>query len=150
MKSEVIVGDNRLQMTRIFDAPRSLVFTFWNQIDRLEQWWGCKDTSSANCTIDFRVGGSFTCIMQITGAGEFTYQGIYDEIVEPEKIAWHADFGPITTRVVLEFIDLQNAQTKLVLTQVGFPNQTICENVSRGTNESFDKLDALLGGRVLV
>jgi uncharacterized protein YndB with AHSA1/START domain len=85
MKSEVIVGDNRLQMTRIFDAPRSLVFTFWNQIDRLEQWWGCKDTSSANCTIDFRVGGSFTCIMQITGAGEFTYQGIYDEIVEPEK-----------------------------------------------------------------
>ena len=71
--------------------------------------------------MDFRVGGSFTCVMQIAGTGEFTYKGVYDEIVEPEKIAYHADFGPTTTRVVVEFIDLPNAQTKLVLTQVGFP-----------------------------
>ncbi|MGA9355185.1 MAG: SRPBCC domain-containing protein [Terriglobales bacterium] len=148
MKSEVIVGDNRLQMTRIFDAPPALVFAFWNQVDRLEQWWGCKETASANCTIDFRVGGSFVCVMQLS-TGEFTYTGIYDEIVEPEKIAWHADFGPTTTRVVVEFIDLQNARTKLVLTQVGFPNHALCENVSRGTNDSFDKLDSLLA-RVLV
>lgn len=88
--------------------------------------------------------------MLIKGAGEFTYKGVYDHIVEPEKIAYHADFGPVTTRVVVEFIELsQGAQTKMVLTQVGFPGQNICEMVSRGTNESFDKLDALLGAGVL-
>jgi uncharacterized protein YndB with AHSA1/START domain len=151
MKSEVKVGDNRLQITRVFEAPRTLVFGFWKQVDRLEQWWGCKDTTSLTCTMDFRVGGSFTCVMQITGAGEFTYKGVYDEIVEPEKIAYHADFGPVTTRVVVEFIDLlQGAQTKMVLTQVGFPAQNICELVSKGTNESFDKLDSLLASQVLV
>jgi len=143
MKSEVKVGDNRLEISRIFDAPRQLVFAFWKQVDGLEKWWGCKDTTSVRCQMDFRVGGFFTCVMQIKGAGEFTYKGQYDEIVEPEKIAYHADFGPVTTRVVVEFTDL-GAQTKMVLTQAGFPSQEICGHVSRGTMESFDKLDSLL------
>src|SRR5271155_238505 len=152
MKSEVIVGDNRLQMTRVFDAPRHLVFSYWKEVDRLQQWWGCKDTTKVECAMDFRVGGFFTCVMQIAGAGEFSYKGQYDEIVEPEKIAFHADFGPTTTRVVVEFTDLhqdQRSQTKMVLTQVGFPAQDIRDRVSQGTNESFDKLDSLLASQVL-
>jgi len=149
MKSEVTVGDNRLQITRIFDAPRQLVFAFWKQVERLEQWWGCKDTTKIDCQMDFRVGGFFTCVMQIRGTGEFTYKGQYDEIIEPEKIAYHADFGPVTTRVVVEFIEL-GAQTKMVLTQIGFPSQEICGMVSKGTTESFDKLEALLAGQAVL
>jgi uncharacterized protein YndB with AHSA1/START domain len=149
MKSDVKVGDNRLQITRVFDAPRHLVFAFWKEVDRLQQWWGCKDTTKVDCEMDFRVGGFFTCVMQITGAGEFSYKGQYDEIIEPERIAYHADFGPTTTRVVVDFIE-QGAQTKLVLTQVGFPSQNICDRVSQGTTESFDKLDSLLASQVLV
>ena len=149
MKSDVKVGDNRLQITRVFEAPRQLVFAFWKQVERLEQWWGCKDTTSVECEMDFRVGGFFTCVMQIKGAGEFTYKGQYDEIIEPEKLAYHADFGPLTTRVVVEFIEL-GAQTKMVLTQVGFPSQEICAHVSRGTTESFDKLEALLTGQAVL
>src|ERR1700744_1950482 len=149
MTSEINVGENRLQMTRIFDAPRNLVFAFWKDVNRLEQWWGCKDTTKLNCQMDFRVGGAFTCVMQIRGAGEVTYKGFYDDIVEPEKIAYHADFGPVTSRVVLEFIELnQGTQTRLLLTQTGFPAQEICKTVSRGTEESFDKLEALLISRV--
>jgi uncharacterized protein YndB with AHSA1/START domain len=143
MKSEIKVGDNRLEIMRIFDAPRQLVFSFWKQVQNLEQWWGCKDTTRVACEMDFRVGGFFTCVMQIKGTGEFTYKAQYDEIVEPARIAYHADFGPITTRVVVEFIDL-GAQTKMVLTQVGFPSDDICKTVSHGTNEGFDKLGALL------
>ena len=149
MKSEVTVGDNRLQITRVFDAPRQLVFAFWKQVERLEQWWGCKDTTKIDCQMDFRVGGFFTCVMQIRGTGEFTYKGQYDEIIEPEKIAYHADFGPVTTRVVVEFIEL-GAQTKMVLTQIGFPSQEICGMVSKGTTESFDKLEALLAGQAVL
>lgn len=143
MKSEVNVGDNRLQMTRVFDAPRHLVFAFWKDAHLVRQWWGCKDTTKVECSMDFRVGGSFTYVMQIRGAGEFSYSGQYDEIIEPEKIAYHADFGGTITRVIVEFIDL-GAQTKMVLTQVGFPAQSICEMVSQGTDEAFDKLSSLL------
>lgn len=144
MKSEVRVGDNRLEISRVFDAPRLLVFSFWKQVQNLEQWWGCKDTTGIACQMDFRVGGFFTCVMQIRGAGEFTYKGQYDEIVEPEKIAYHADFGPLTTRVLVEFFEL-GTRTKMVLTQVGFPSQEMCGQVSKGTSESFDKLEAALG-----
>jgi uncharacterized protein YndB with AHSA1/START domain len=149
MKSEVTIGDNRLQVTRIFNAPRQLVFVFWKEVERIKQWWGCKDTTKVECQMDFRVGGTFTYVMQITGAGEFSYKGQYDEIVEPEKIAYHADFGGTVTRVVVEFFDL-GAQTKMVLTQVGFPAQEICKMVSQGTTEAFDKLDALVASEALV
>jgi len=149
MKSEVTVGDNRIQITRVFDAPRQLVFAFWKEVERIKQWWGCKDTTKVECQMDFRVGGTFTYVMQITGAGEFSYKGQYDEIVEPEKIAYHADFGGTITRVVVEFFDL-GAQTKMVLTQVGFPAQEICKMVSQGTTEAFDKLDALVASEALV
>lgn len=81
MKSEIKVGDNRLEIARIFDAPRQLVFAFWKQVEGLEKWWACKDTTSVQCQMDFCVGGFFTCVMQIKGAGEFTYKGQYDEIV---------------------------------------------------------------------
>jgi len=149
MKSEVKVVDNHLQITRIFNAPRSLVFAFWKDPERLQQWWGCKNTTKVDCAMDFRVGGSFTFVMQISGAGEFSYKGQYDEIIEPEKIAYHADMGGAITRVVVEFFD-QGAQTKMVLNQIGFPAQNICQMVSQGTTESFDKLDSLVSSQALV
>jgi uncharacterized protein YndB with AHSA1/START domain len=148
MKSEVKAGDNQLEITRVFDAPRQLVFASWKKVEQLEQWWGCKDTTSLQCQMDFRTGGFFTCVMQIRGAGEFTYRGQYDEIVEPEKIAYHADFGPLTTRVVVEFIEM-GSQTRMVLTQIGFPSREMCGHVSRGTMESFDKLEDLLAGQAM-
>jgi hypothetical protein len=53
--------------------------------------------------------------------------------------------------VVVEFIELENgAQTKMVMTQVGFPAPKLCQMVSQGTTESLDKLESLLGNQVLV
>jgi uncharacterized protein YndB with AHSA1/START domain len=143
MKSEVSIGENRMTMTRVFDAPRERVFAAWKQADLLQRWTGCKDTTKVECTMDFRVGGSFTQKMNIKGVGEYTITGIYDEIIEPEKIAYHVNLGPATTRVTVEFI-AQGSQTKLVLTQEGFPDQNLCKMVSQGTAEALDKLEEML------
>lgn len=143
MKSEVTIGDNRITMTRIFDAPRERVFAAWSQADALQRWSGCKDTTKVECTMDFRVGGGFTQKMSIKEVGEYTITGVYDEIIVPEKIAYHVDLGPATTRVTVEFI-AQGSQTKLVLTQEGFPDQNLCKMVSQGTAEALDKLDEML------
>ena len=143
MKSEVKITGKQLQITRIFDAPRDLVFSFWTQADKLQQWSGCKETTKCEIVMDFRVGGTFTQKMQITGAGEFTFTGKYDEIIEPEKISYHADMGPMTTHVVVEFIE-EGGRTKVVLTQNGLPDEFLCKTVSQGTNEGLDKLERLL------
>jgi uncharacterized protein YndB with AHSA1/START domain len=143
MKSDVKIGNNRLQITRVFDAPRERVFAAWKQRDQLQRWTGCKDTTKVEVEMDFRVGGSFTQKMQIRGAGECVIKGQYDEIIEPEKIAYHVDMGPATTRVVVEFIE-QGEQTRMVLTQEGLPDETLCKIVSQGTMEALDKLEGIL------
>lgn len=143
MKSEISISGNRLQITRIFDAPRNLVFGWWTQAEKLQQWSGCKEAAKCEITMDFRVGGSFTQKMQIAGAGEFSFSGKYDEIVEPEKIVYHANFGHAITRVTVEFFE-QRKGTRVVLTHEGCPDDFFCKTVSQGTVESLDKLDLLL------
>jgi uncharacterized protein YndB with AHSA1/START domain len=143
MSSDVSINEGRLQITRLFQAPRSLVFAYWTQAQKLEQWSGCKDASSCQVEMDFRVGGSFVQKMQIKGA-EFTISGTYDEIVEPERISYQVDLGlGGVGHVVVEFIE-HGSGTKVVLTQDGLPNETICKIVSQGTSESFDTLDQTL------
>src|SRR5580658_2030139 len=105
-----------LQITRIFDAPRELVFSWWADGEKMQQWSGCKEATRCRIQMDFRVGGGFTQKMQIAGKGEFTITGKYDEIVVPEKIVYHADLGFGVTRVLVEFHELGN-RTKMVLTQ---------------------------------
>ena len=125
MKSEVKISGNRIQITRVFDAPRQLVFAWWTQAEKLQQWSGCKAATRCEIKMDFRVGGSFTQKMHIAGAGEFSFTGKYDEIVEPERISYHADFGQAITRVVVEFFE-QGNRTRVVLTHDGFPNESFC------------------------
>jgi uncharacterized protein YndB with AHSA1/START domain len=148
MKSDVKVTGNTLQITRVFDAPCSIVFGYWSEADKLQQWSGCKDAIKCEIEMDFRVGGSFTQKMHIAGAGEFTVTGTYDEITVPDRIGYQADLGGTITRILIEFFDERN-RTKVVLTQRGFPDETLCKIVSHGTEESLDRLDSLLAGQVV-
>jgi uncharacterized protein YndB with AHSA1/START domain len=132
-----------LQITRVFDAPRELVFSWWTEGAKMQQWSGCKEATRCEIRMDFRVGGGFTQKMQIAGKGEFTITGKYDEIVAPERIAYHVDLGFGVTRVLVEFFD-QGNRTKVVLTQEGFPDDFLSQTVSQGTTESFDKLESIL------
>jgi uncharacterized protein YndB with AHSA1/START domain len=132
-----------LQITRVFDAPRELVFSWWTEGKKMQQWSGCKEATRCEIQMDFRVGGGFMQKMQIGEKGEFTITGVYDEIVAPERIVYHVNLGFGVTRVVLEFLE-QGDKTKLVLTQEGFPDDFLSQTVSQGTAESFDKLDSIL------
>jgi uncharacterized protein YndB with AHSA1/START domain len=152
MKSEVNISGNRLQITRIFDAPRQLVFSFWTQAEKLQQWSSCKGATKCEVVMDFRVGGTFTQKMYIAVGGEtceFSVNGVYEEIVEPERIVYSADFGPFSTQVKVEFFE-QGKGTKVVLSHEGCPDDSFCKNVSQGTSESFDNLDAVLAGQAVV
>jgi uncharacterized protein YndB with AHSA1/START domain len=146
MNRDLQITGNRMRITRVFDAPRERVFEAWKRPDLIERWSGCKETAKVEITMDFRVGGSFTQKMDIDGAGQHTITGVYDEIIEPQKIAYHVNLGPATTRVVVEFI-AQGRRTKVVLTQEGFPDPSIVKIVSTGTMESLEKLEQLLVAR---
>ena len=146
MKSEIVMGDRRLQITRVFEAPRPLVFAWWTKAEKLRQWSGCKEAVACEIEMDFRVGGAFTQKMQLAVHGttcEFSFRGVYLEIARPERIVYQAIFGDVTTQVTVEFHETARG-TKVVLTHEGFPDPFFSQNVSQGTAESFDKLDALV------
>lgn len=146
MSSDVRIGDNRVQITRIFNAPRSVVFGYWTRPEKLQQWSGCKGATKCEVTMDFRVGGAFTQKMQIQGAGEFAFSGVYEEIVEPERIVYSANLGFATSRICVEFVE-QGQQTKVVLTQDGLPDQNFCKIISEGSSEGMEKLAELLAAQ---
>src|SRR5580704_10481823 len=152
MKSEISTNDKRLKVTRVFDAPRPLVFSFWTQAEKYQQWSGCKECTKCDVVMDFRVGGSFTQNMQLSVHGEtcsFTVTGAYTEVVEPERISYAANFGTVAVRVIVEFF-AEGKGTKVVVTHEGLPDEFFGQNVARGTSESLDRLEPLLAGAALV
>lgn len=148
MKTEIEVSGNTLQLTRVFNAPRPMVFAWWTSAEKLQQWFGCKGMTSCTIEMDFRIGGSFHQTMQIEGVGEFSSSAVYEEIVEPEKIVYLADFGTATSRVTVDFFE-QGNQTRLVITHEGLPGEPFVKNVSQGTVEALEKLDELVSSEAL-
>jgi uncharacterized protein YndB with AHSA1/START domain len=145
------IADNRLAVTRVFNAPRPLVFSWWADAEKLQQWSGCKEAVGCRVTMDFRIGGSFTQQMQIAVNGrtcQLTIGGTYEQIVVPEKIVYQANLNGILTRVTVNFFERGNS-TKVVLLHEGLPDEIFHANVLQGTSESFDKLACMLGSRAL-
>jgi uncharacterized protein YndB with AHSA1/START domain len=143
MKLDVKRSSDRLEITRVFAAPRARFFRWWTTGDRLQQWSSCKEATRCEVQADFRVGGEFVQTMEVHGK-EFTVRGLYEEIAEPERIVYRADFGFAMTRVRLEFFEDSPSSTRLVLTHEDCPSEFFMDNVSHGTLESFEKLDESL------
>ena len=132
----------QLRIVREFPAPRAEVFSWWAAPEKLCQWSGCKEATSCHVEMDFRVGGSFTQRMQLQRLGEFVITGRYEEIVRPERIVYVADLRFAKSRVVVEFTEAAGG-TRVTLSQEGLDSAMVFDNVSRGTSESFAKLEAL-------
>ena len=143
MNARISIVGNCLQVTRTFRFPRDRVFSWWSSAEKLQLWSGCKEATRCEIRMDFRVGGSFSQKMQIAGAGEFTISGQYDEILEPERIVYHAKSGPVTTKVTVEFIERRGG-TQVVIRHEGCPNESFSKNVSQGLAETLEALELLL------
>jgi uncharacterized protein YndB with AHSA1/START domain len=149
-----------ITITRIFDAPRELVWKAWTDPEHLKRWWGPKDYTSLVSKIDLNVGGKYLNNMQAPD-GSVTYSGgIYREIVPPERLVFTDSFAdeqgnivpasyygmgdlPMEFLVTLTFEDL-GGKTKMTLIHSGLPAGEMGEATAAGWNESFDKLAATL------
>ncbi len=154
----------RMVITRVFDAPRELVWKAWTDPEYTRQWWGPKGFTAPVCKMDFRVGGKFLIGMRAPDGQEFFNAGEYHEIVPHEKIVSSMYFSdPEGNKVepshygieheaiegahdVTLFEDLGDGRTKL--TFIG--NETMEEaqksGQAEGWNEVLDKFAAVLSG----
>src|SRR5260370_40570020 len=75
-----------LVLTRVFDAPRELVFKVWTNPKHVAQWWGPHGFTNPVCELDLRPGGAI--LIHMRGANGIVYPmtGVYQEVVEPERL----------------------------------------------------------------
>jgi uncharacterized protein YndB with AHSA1/START domain len=154
----------RMVITRVFDAPRELVWKAWTDPKYVMQWWGPKGFTAPVCKIDFRVGGKFLFCMRTPDGQEGWNGGEYHEIVPHEKIVFSMYFADAKgNRIELEqdgvghqavddvhdvvlFEDIGNGQTKL--TYIG--NETMQNAIETGQLEGWkqtlDKVAAVVAG----
>ncbi len=83
---------NEFEFTRVFEAPRKLVFKVWSEAKHLSQWWGPKGSEIEVKTLEFRPGGIFHYGMSF-GGGKMWGKFVYREIIEPEKIVFASSFA---------------------------------------------------------
>ena len=112
-----------LTYTRVFAAPRDLVFRCMLEPEHLTHFWGPAGTSTPldGITVDPRPGGVFETVMiSDADGGSYTMRAVYAEIVPPERIVWtEPGTGMITTST---FTDLGGARTEVRIHQVNVPD----------------------------
>jgi uncharacterized protein YndB with AHSA1/START domain len=77
-----------LVITRVFDAPRELVFKAWIDPKHMERWWGPKGFTNPVCQLDARLGGAIRIDMRGPDGALHPMGGVYREIVEPERLVF--------------------------------------------------------------
>ena len=86
VKNELTVtlpSDKTILLTRVFNAPRELVFDAMTKPEHVKNWWGPRWTFMTVCEIDFRVGGTWRYALRTADGKEVRFKGVYHEIVPP-------------------------------------------------------------------
>jgi len=82
------LAERELTITRVFDAPRALVFKAWTDATHLAQWWGPKGFTNPVCEIDARVGGALRIHMRAPDGSIYPMKGEIREILAPERLVF--------------------------------------------------------------
>lgn len=77
-----------LVLTRVFDAPRELVFKAWTEPERLQRWWGPNGFTNPVCEVDVRPGGAIRIHMRAPDGVVYPMTGVYHEVIAPERIVF--------------------------------------------------------------
>jgi uncharacterized protein YndB with AHSA1/START domain len=111
-------SDREIQMTRLFDAPRELVFETLTRPEHVRRWWGILDEnhSCPVCEIDLRPGGAWRFVGR-GPQGEVAFYGVYREIQPPERIVYTEIFEayPDTESLVTNVLTDENGKTRLTV-----------------------------------
>lgn len=144
-------SDQEVRMTRLFDAPRALVFEAMSKPEHVKRWWGClgEGYSVPVCEIDLRPGGRWRFVNRHP-KGEAAFHGEYREIDPPARVVFTEIFEdfPDVVSVVTSELSEENGKTRLTVT-VRYPSKDVRDIVmssgmSRGAGISYDRLEDLL------
>jgi uncharacterized protein YndB with AHSA1/START domain len=144
-------SEQEVRMTRLFDAPRHLVFEAMTRPEHVKRWWGClgEGYSVPVCEIDLRPGGKWRFVNRHPG-GDAAFHGEYREITPPSRCVFTEIFEeyPDIVSVVTADLAEEGRKTRLTVT-VRYPSQEVRDAVmatgmATGAGISYDRLEDLV------
>lgn len=150
MVSITTPSDREITMTRVFDAPRSLLFDALTNIALLKRWFGLfGGWSLAVCEIDLKIGGPFRFVWRNPEGQRMGMSGFYREIVVPERIV-HSELyddypGESLVTTLLNERDGKTTLTSTILYESREIRDAVLKSgMERGVTASYENLDRLL------
>ena len=143
-------SDHEIVMTRLFDAPRALVFEVMSKPEHVRRWWGNlgEGYSVPVCEIDFRVGGKWRFV-NAHPKGEAAFHGVYREIDAPGRMVFTEIFDPFpdAESVVAAVLTDESGKTRLTATCT-YPSKDVRDMVvatgmAKGAATCYDRLEDL-------
>ena len=146
--SATAAGDG-LSISRVFDAPRRLVFQAWTKPEHVVKWFGPRDYPADRMTMDFTTGGRWRArLISTEGKKDLWVGGVFHEIVAPERLAftfkWEEEGERgLDTLVTLTFTE-QDGKTTMVFHQTPFKSDAERDGHHYGWSSTFDRLAEFL------
>ena len=145
--------ERELELVRVYDAPRELVFRAWTDPKHLARWWGPEHFTNPVCEVDARVGGKLRIVMRAPDGNEYPLRGVFREVVAPERlvftnIAVDEKDQPIIDGMTTVTFAEEGGKTRLILRTRGTAVQPVAvqylQGMQMGWSQSLEKLAALL------
>ena len=81
-------GEKTIALTRVYDAPRVLVWKTWTDPKMLAQWFGPRGFTSSVPEYDVRVGGALRIVMHGPDGNDYPMKGVFREVTPPERLVF--------------------------------------------------------------
>ena len=141
--------DREIVLTRVFDAPRRLVFDALSKPELLKRWFGPRGWSLVVCEVDFKVGGGFRFVLRGPDGRQMGMRGVYRELAPPERSIHMESFDdyPGESQVTTVLVE-QGGKTTLTATVLAASREArdavIKSGMEHGAAETYDRLAELL------
>jgi uncharacterized protein YndB with AHSA1/START domain len=120
MIADAITAERTVTITRVFDAPRELVFKLWTDPKHMAQWWGPRGFTNPVCELDVRVGGKIRIDMRAPDGTVYPMTGTFREIMPPRRLIFEAvaedrDGNPLLRSLTMVTFADEGGKTKLIV-----------------------------------
>jgi len=143
-------SDLEIRITRVFDAPRELVFEAWTRPEHLSRWWGCDDMTMTTCEMDVRPGGAWRYVVRMPDGQEWGFHGEYQVINRPHKLIYTFVYEPYPDHPAVVTMELEDLGGKTRFTEttrhesIEGRDGHLQADMEKGAAESLDRLSEFL------
>jgi uncharacterized protein YndB with AHSA1/START domain len=145
-------SDREVVMTKVFDAPRELVWKAYTDARLIPRWWGPRYLTTRIDKMDVKPGGAWRFVSRGPDGKEFGFHGVYREIVKPERLSWTFEFEGVPGHVSVDTVTFEelDGRTKVTVTSL-FQTKADCDGMvasgmESGATEGTERLAELLEG----